>query len=322
MEAEPGMRPGRRRRIFIGASLALLLTGLGTAAAYALSTHTTRAAQRPTTSIATNQSATVADTTTAPPARKTGTTSGKGHHDQHNSSKQTRSGGDRGKLSMSTAPTATTGNSHKSAPQAKPVTISDAFAGDYVNPNTWAKVLDGYDVGLLEQGGQLQLTVGDNAVPGGPSNQIDVHVATRCAFPADFDARVNYGFLEWPAGDNIDVGMDANATAAVMRDSSSQVGEEYASWVGTTSRSVPLSNTSGYLRIARVKGIETTYFWHRGHWQKLAQARAIGPVVIGLQALSDGQGLFGGQELKVAFDNFKVTGTKPDCPPGALPASR
>jgi hypothetical protein len=201
------------------------------------------------------------------------------------------------------------------------VTISDAFAGDLVNPNTWAKVQYGYDVLLLQHGGQLQLTVGENAVPGGPSNQIDVHVATRCAFPGDFDARVNYWFVEWPTGDNIDVGMDANATGAVMRDSSSQLGEEYVSWVGTTELSVPLSNTTGYLRIARVKGIEATYFWHRGHWQKLAQARAIGPVVIGLQAVSDGQGLFGGQELKVAFDNFKVTGTKPDCPRGALPPS-
>ena len=312
MEAEPGMQPGRRRRIFIGASLALLLTGLGTAAAYALSTHTTTQAARRAT---TNQAA----PTTAPPPTTTGKTSGQGRHDRPDSSKQTRAGGHRGAVSTGTTHAATTGNDQNSPPPPRPVTLSDAFAGDYVDPNTWAKVQDGYDVSLIEQGGQLQLTVGQNAVPSGTSNEIDVHVATQCAFPEDFDARVNYWLLEWPLGDNIDVGMSANATSAVMRDSSSQAGEEYASWVGTTNRSVPLASMSGYLRIARVKGIETTYFWHRGHWQKLARAREIGPVVLGLQAVSDGQGAFGGQELNVAFDNFKVTGTKPDCPRGALP---
>ena len=46
---QPGIRPGRRRRIYIAASLALLLAGLATAGAYALSTGPTHAAQQPTT---------------------------------------------------------------------------------------------------------------------------------------------------------------------------------------------------------------------------------------------------------------------------------
>jgi hypothetical protein len=138
--------------------------------------------------------------------------------------------------------------------------------------------------------------------------------AVRVCFPGNFDARVDYTLLEWPAGDNIDVGLNAiYANAAVMRDSSSQWSDGYASWVIPDSGSVVLPDTGGSLRIARVNGIETTYFWHRGSWRKIASAAAAGAAVLGLQAFSDGHNPFGGNELKVAFDKFKVTGVDPIC---------
>ena len=138
--------------------------------------------------------------------------------------------------------------------------------------------------------------------------------------PGDFDARVDYALLEWPAGDNIDVGLNAiYANAAVMRESSSQWGDEYGSWVIPSNGSVALPDTSGSLRVARVAGIETTYFWHQGSWRKLASSRATGSAVFGLQAMSDGQNAFGAQEVKIVFDNFKVTGINPVCAPGSQP---
>jgi len=202
----------------------------------------------------------------------------------------------------------------------KPVTITDGFEGGYVDPTIWHQVDDGGDVSIAEQGGRLLLTVGAGAVPGGTYHQIDVHVGTQCSFPSDFDARVDYTLLAWPAGDNIDVGLNAiYADAAVMRESSSQWGDEYGSWVIPSNGSVALADTSGSLRIARVGGIETTYFWHQGSWRKLASSRAVGAAVFGLQAMSDGQNAFGGQEVQVAFDNFKATGVHPVCAPGSRP---
>jgi DNA-binding SARP family transcriptional activator len=50
MVAESGVRPGRRRRIYIGTSLALLLVGFGTAASYTLATDPGHAAHKQTTS--------------------------------------------------------------------------------------------------------------------------------------------------------------------------------------------------------------------------------------------------------------------------------
>jgi DNA-binding SARP family transcriptional activator len=218
----------------------------------------------------------------------------------------------------STQPTTTVVNrrqqKNKQLASPKPVTITDSFNGGQVNPAIWHEVTDGGAVSIVEQGGQLNLTIGAGAVPGGTYNQIDVHVGTQCSFPANFDARVDYKLLEWPAGDNIDVGLNAVfASAGVMRDSSSQLGDEYTSWASPSRGAETTSDTSGSLRIARVNGLETTYFLHNGRWRTLASSRESGRAVLALQAFSDGQNPFGGQELKAAFDNFKVTGVKSAC---------
>ena len=305
------MRPGRRRRIFVGVFLGLLLAGLGTAAAYALSTHTTQAAPRQTTSVTSTPQITGQTGQTAGHKATTAAQTTAHHHHRHKT-KTTRVHTTSTTVSTVTTQHGTTGHHHNSP---KPVTISDAFAAGNINPTTWSTNADGGDVSHLEQGGQLVLTVGAAAVPSGHKNQIDVHVATQCAFPGDFDARVSYKLLEWPAGDNIYVGMNTNADATgMMRHYGSQSGDEYTSWVGSKNAlSLPFSGTGGSLRIARVDGNETTYYWHGGRWLRLASSRAIGQAVIGLQAVSDGQNFFGGEELKVAFDNFKVTGAKPVC---------
>ena len=197
----------------------------------------------------------------------------------------------------------------------KPVTIADSFGNDYLDPTIWHTTMDGGDVSIAEQDGQLELTVGPGAVPGGTYDQIDVHVGTQCSFPDDFDARVDYKLVEWPAADNIYVGLTAiYAGASVMRQSSSsQSGDGYRSWVATANGNVALPDGSGSLRIARVAGVETSYFWHEGSWRKLASAFSLGAAVLGLQAQSDRDNPFGGQEVKAAFDNFRVTGRNPIC---------
>jgi len=305
--AEASVRPGRRRRILVGAFLALVLAGLGAATAYALSAHSTQTLVRQSTSVTVNRKKTTGQTTTGHRV-----TTGQSQHHGHGST-TTKSHGPSHKVT--TGQTTTIRDQKPSHPVAKPVTISDAFGGTYVRPTIWAKTTIGDDVFVQEQGGELQLTVGASAAPGGPNNQIDVHVSTLCSFPGDFDARVEYKLLEWPAGDNIDVGMNA-ASGAVMRDSGSQSGEQYVSWVGSRSASVPLSPMGGSLRIARVDGVETTYYRHQNRWQPLVSSQEVGSAVIALQAVSDQQDAFGGEELKVAFDNFRVTGVRPECPPG------
>jgi DNA-binding SARP family transcriptional activator len=334
----PPPEPGRR--LYLGAVAVLVLAALAALAAL-LATRGTSAAKNAASSAADVPTQTTA-TTTASTRNHTvrhANTAIVVHHKVHptknvapaqtTTTTSTTAAAPRRSKQQSAAPASHSGTvpttEKTSAPtkpkqSTKPFTISDTFAGDYVDPTIWHEARDGGDVSMVERGGQLQLTVGADAVPGGKYNQIDVHVGTQCSFPANFDARVDYTLLEWPSGDNIDVGLNAIfANGAVMRDSSSRSGDEYASWVIPSSGSVALADTSGSLRIVRVNGIETTYFRHQGSWRKLASATAPGVAVLGLQAFSDGHDPFGGKELKVAFDNFKVTATSADCPPGSVP---
>ena len=206
----------------------------------------------------------------------------------------------------------------KPQPKAKPVTISDSFDGDFVDPTIWHQVRTDANVSIAEQEGRLLVTVGAGAVPGGTYDMIDVHVGTQCSFTGDFDARVDYTLLEWPSADNVLVGLSAiYAGAVVGRESGTQSGDQYTAWVGPSNGSVPLPDGSGSLRIARIDGIATTYIWHRGRWSRLAVGSSQGAAVLGLQAMwADRQFPFGRQEVKVAFDNFTVTGANPICPPG------
>jgi hypothetical protein len=117
-------------------------------------------------------------------------------------------------------------------------------------------------------------------------------------------------------GDNVWVGLNAIfASAGVMRQASTQLGDVYRSWVTTANGNVPLPDTSGSLRITRVGGVETTYFWHEGRWRTLASAPSSGAAVFGLGASSGANDSFGHKEVKVAFDNFRVTARHPVCPP-------
>jgi len=204
------------------------------------------------------------------------------------------------------------------APTPKLISISDAFSNDYVDPMIWAPFTSDQNVNVAVHDGLLVLTVTPHALPTGTYDIIDVHVGTRCTFPGNFDARVDYALLDWPKDDNIYVGLNAiYANAAVMRESSSRSGNEYNSWVVPESGSAVLPDTSGSLRITRKGGVETTYFWHAGGWRKLATGISRADALPALQAMSDQQRPFGRREVKVAFDNFSVTGTNPRCPPGS-----
>jgi hypothetical protein len=228
------------------------------------------------------------------------------------------------KQAAPTVTTRTTSQKRQPPPPPKPVSISDNFDGGYIDPTIWSGTIESdHNVSAVEQGGQLVFTVGPDAVRAGDWNQIDVHVGTQCQFPSNFDVQVDYSLLEWPANDNISVELNAIfANSAVGRDFSSQWGDMYQSWVAPDSNgSVQLPDSAGSIRLTRVGTLETTYFWHDGSWRKLAEGNSSGNAVLALGAWSDAQdSVFGGSEVKVAFDNFKVSALRPICPPASQPA--
>jgi DNA-binding SARP family transcriptional activator len=221
-------------------------------------------------------------------------------------------------------PATTSPSTIKSRKQAKPaaglVTISDTFDGAVINPAIWDLAVSDSNVTVTQENGQLVVTVGANAQRAGAGNQIDAHVGTQCRFPGDFDARVDYTLLEWPPNANIRIGLNAiDASAFAGRESKSQTGDVYAGWAANIFGSAPPADSKGSLRLVRHNGIATSYFWHDKSWDRLASGPSTGAAALGLQATSASPDTeFGHQEVKVAFDNFKVQGANPSgaCPIG------
>ena len=216
-------------------------------------------------------------------------------------------------VETTTTAATTTATGKPKPPAPKTVTISDAFHGDVIDPSIWHQVVSDANVTLAQQNDSLVVTIGAAAVRTGAYNQIDAHVGTQCSFPGDFDARVDFALLEWPPAANILIGLNAIYIGSFAgRQNGSQAGDSYSGWVGTHFGAVPLADTSGSLRIARVNGIVTSYFWHNGGWSRLASGNSVGTVVLGLAAQSSSADQeFSHQEVKVAFDNFVVRGVKP-----------
>jgi DNA-binding SARP family transcriptional activator len=212
------------------------------------------------------------------------------------------------------------------SPPTRFVTISDTFDGDTLDPTIWRESTSDANVSMVEQGGSLLITIGSAAQPVGNWGQIEALASTKCTFPRNFDARVDYTLPEWPAGENVYVQLTGlGASFGIGRISSSQWGEQYNSWITPGGGVLTLPDTTGSLRITRVGPVVTTYFSRTGKWVRLASGDSPGLVDgFGLQAVWNpdpklGNDPFGRQELKVAFDNFTVTGAAPICPPGSQP---
>jgi len=210
-------------------------------------------------------------------------------------------------------------------------TITDKFNNDSLDPTIWGGIQRTDDnVSIAETGGQLQITVGAQAQPAlhhrpsGDSTFIDVHVGTDCSFPGDFDARVDYTLLEWPAGDEVFAFLGSAGAGGAGGRLSLPWGDYYEGWVSPNGSGgdFQLSDGSGSLRIVRVKGSESVYWGHHGSWTELARGYSQDPAipVLGMSTSGSPERPFGHQEAKVAFDNLVVTGANPNCPLGSKPS--
>jgi DNA-binding SARP family transcriptional activator len=198
--------------------------------------------------------------------------------------------------------------------------ISDDFAAGAIDPFVWHVIGRDNGATFTPAGGRIEIAIAPDAVPDAQWNQVGGHLGTRCRFRGDFDARVDFELLEWPADGNVYAGLNAiYANAAVVRQSSARWGDHYAAWVGSTSTGgVELADRSGRLRIRRVSGTVTHFVWHRGGWRPVATGRDLGAAVLAIQAQANGDE-FSRMPVRVAFDNFVVTAPDADCPVGSDP---
>jgi DNA-binding SARP family transcriptional activator len=343
---EPGVRPGRRRRLYIGAATLIVLLAVG--AVLALSAGGGHVAQPPLSSgkRLTHQRA---KTETLPPKHSSTPQTKPAAPPKATSNPHTKTvivlqrptppalqptttaPASQPRPATTTPKTAATTTAKPAAPRtstlpATPVTVSDTFGGNQIDGTIWYPIRFGTGWDMTERNGRLEFSFSPKSAPGPPYGNFGGLVGTQCKFPGDFDARVDFALVDWPAGNGITVILNAflgptNIGWQSWRRSSAQWGEAYGSYTGT-SASVALNDTAGTLRIARHNGTITAYFLHNGAWDAITSGRNTSLATIALSA--DGgpgynDGPFIGQQVTVDFDNFTVTGTNPTCPPGSQP---
>jgi DNA-binding SARP family transcriptional activator len=224
-----------------------------------------------------------------------------------------------------THPTATTTTNPKPASPATgaahAVTISDSFGGIQINPRIWTEVRTGAGWDMSEHGGSLEFVFPPTSA-GVADQYFGGHVGTRCSFPGDFDARVDYDLVTWPPGNQVFVTLFSFLGPQSTYFQSSRTsqtagagGENYVSYTGWWT-TIPIGDRSGTLRVVRTNGLVTTYFLNDGRWQAMTSARDTERATIGVGALGSSTAAFAGQTVTVDFSSFSVTGTNPACPAG------
>jgi Tol biopolymer transport system component len=195
--------------------------------------------------------------------------------------------------------------------------FSDNFGDDVRNVEHWNLLHDGTGGFVEDTNGRVELTLKADAVPSSrPSPAIEVRYGFQCLLNADYDARVDYELLDWPASNGATFQMHAFFADATIGRQSQNWGESYGAFVPPSSfDSAPTLDRSGTLRLVRNGRTYSSYYRSGGAWVELLTATAgSSPVVLTLELASYGTA-FAHQQVKVAFDNFRLEASDVDCSP-------
>jgi DNA-binding SARP family transcriptional activator len=205
-------------------------------------------------------------------------------------------------------------------PPPKVTTFSDDFEDGVRNVSMWHEIITGTNVDVVEQNGSLEIGIAAGATPGGQYNLIDGHYGTMCTFPGDFDARVEYRLLNWPVQSGVYLALNAffaNAMVERWSQSAEEGGADpfdvYGSWIEPHFLTVNTNDQQGSLRLRRKNGMVTSYFLSTGQWRPIDSERRTGAAVMGIQ-LAANQGVSVQKTVRVAFDNFSLSGAGAICP--------
>ena len=193
--------------------------------------------------------------------------------------------------------------------------MSDSFDGAALDSDVWEEARVGTGTSVSQGDGRLEIELGPEAT-GTPPAEFAGQVLLWCKLPGDFDVRVDYELLDWPAENGVTVHLAAvwERSAVDIARQSHDWGESYGTWFtrGTgTARAT--THMRGTIRIRRKDWYASTYYLtaSRG-WQRLGSFFTGGAPRIILKA-SSMDSWFGDKRVRVAFDNFTLVAEKPDC---------
>jgi DNA-binding SARP family transcriptional activator len=324
--AVPGVRPGRRRRIYIAACLAiLLLAGLGIATSYALTASTTQAAELTTSAFSLTFPTTAAATYTHTATHPRNATDE--DHSETRPVHERSSAAPRTTKHSSARPSTTVGNNAHKDKKHRPVTshpklitIADDFPGSTLNALIWNPYYGGTGSSLAVGNGQLVFSIAGNATFDPQYHWAGSGIKTTCIFPGAFDARIDYKLLQWPQeGSTLAVVAYGGGNVEQIQRISAPWGNGYnggPNGVGGTV--VPFPDQTGSLRLSRSHGIVRSEFLHNNRWTVIDRIASSVPIDLEVSVFS-GPNSWQQQDISAAVENFVVTAPRADCPPGSNP---
>ena len=200
------------------------------------------------------------------------------------------------------------------APLSLPFPLTDDFEANTRNVDLWSIIHDGTGGFVNWANGRMELSIAANAaaVPGQPT--IGAHVGANCLLMGDFDVQVDYELLTWPAGNNVNAGIQAFFTNGAIDRATQSWGETYNTFLNPVFNSVTTSDQAGSLRLVRSGATMTSYYKSDGSWIQLGTGPAQQTTaIVALSFKNYGNFEFGQQATTVAFDNFRLDATNVDC---------
>jgi hypothetical protein len=166
---------------------------------------------------------------------------------------------------------------------------------------------EGTGVDLAQTNGQLGLTMHADATPNPQWNATSAGYETACSLGGDFDARIYYKLLNWPAANGTVVGMNVAFPGNVINlvRASWTSGQEVYTFLtpSGSQRTLDTTDMSGGLRMTRVGTLITSYIRTGGRWASFSSAHHRGFVTLQFLLWASGS-TFAHKDVSVAFDNF------------------
>jgi hypothetical protein len=183
-----------------------------------------------------------------------------------------------------------------------PAIFLDSFDSSF-DPSFWLSATQSPGTSAAVAGGRLVLTVGADAEPSPGDTFVAAGIASRCKVAGDYDLRVDYRLLEWPAANGVDLVFGTDYVHNIGR-LNTPTDSYYA--FPPTGNSAPTNDRSGSLRLTRSGDTLEGFYLHAGQWIPLWEAPVTrSSALVQLSAVAN-PGTFAGQEVTVAFDNFRV----------------
>jgi hypothetical protein len=194
-------------------------------------------------------------------------------------------------------------------------TISDDFSGPTLNTQLWQAFSHDQQQWFVQQGGELIIQ---------PTGDFNSGVNGNCWLKGDFDMMVDYKLINWSNDGFLSLGFESDDGAyagMLIRRSNAWNNSYYAAFGddydgNTNMLYTSTSDQNGKLRLTREGSIMTAYFWGESGWVEINFHDYGTDIGDSLQMCLSAAGEdFNGQNLGIAFDNFKVTAEEIQCVP-------